>query len=202
MKVWTIVCLGLAVLMFGCQSESMKSTGFLSDYSKLQRETDTSLKYIDQKAAASYTSFIVEPVQVKFYSDTQAKEKLTPIQIRELTTYMQAKIIEAIKGAGLKVVYKPESGVARARVALTSMQKSDMINILPQASLMQAGVGGATMEAELVDSMTGKQVAAVMQSGKGSRIPFSNLGDMTAAKSVIDEWCQNFQKKLEAMHSK
>jgi hypothetical protein len=57
--------------------------------------------------------------------------------------------------------------------------------------------GGATMEAELVDSMTGKQIGAVMESGKGSRIPFSNLGDWTAAKGVMDGWAARFQKRLE-----
>jgi len=41
--------------------------------------------------------------------------------------------------------------------------------MLPQASLMGAGVGGAAMEAELVDSVTGKQIGAVIESRKGSR---------------------------------
>jgi len=124
---------------------------------------------------------------------------LTQEQVRELTSYMQSKLIEAVKASGRKVAFSPAAGVARIRVALTSIEKSDAINMLPQASLLQAGVGGATMEAELVDSMTGKQIAAVMQSGKGSRIPFTNLGDSAAAKSVIDEWAKNFQTKLESM---
>jgi hypothetical protein len=202
MKTLMIVCLSAAVLILGCESAPMKATGFLSDYSKLQRESDTSLKYVNEKAAATYSTFIVEPVQVKFYSDDKAKKQLTQEQVRELTSYTLAKMIEAIKAAGMKVAYTPAAGVARIRVALTSLEKSDAINILPQASLMQAGVGGATMEAEVVDSMTGKQVAAVLQSGKGSRIPFSNLGDTAAAKAVIDEWAKNFQKKLESMHAK
>lgn len=72
--------------------------------------------------------------------------------------------------------------------------------MVPQASLLGAGVGGASMEAEVVDSMTGQQIAAVVQSKEGSRIPFSNLGDWTAAKGVMDSWAARFQKTLETMH--
>jgi hypothetical protein len=202
MKTWMIVCLSLAVLVCGCGSPEVKTAGFLSDYSKLQRESDSSMRYVDQKAAATYSSFIVDPVQTRFYSDSKAKGQLTDEQIRDLTSYMRTKIAEAVAGAGLKVVYQPAAGVARIRVALTNIEKTDAVNMLPQASLLGAGVGGASMEAELVDSMTGKQIAAVLQSRQGSRIPFSNLGDWTAAQSVMDEWAKNFQKKLETMHAK
>jgi hypothetical protein len=49
----------------------------------------------------------------------------------------------------------------------------------------------------VVDSMTGQQVGAVVESAKGGRIPFTNLGDWTAAKSVMDGWAERFQKRLE-----
>jgi len=52
------------------------------------------------------------------------------------------------------------------------------------------------MEAEVIDAMTGKQIGAVVESKQGSRIPFSNLGDWTAAKNVIDSWTDRFQKRL------
>lgn len=197
-----IVCLVLAVMVCGCGSSEVKTSGFLSDYSKLQRESDSSMRYADEKSAASYSGFIVDPVQTRFYSNSKAKGQLTDEQIKELTTYMHTKIAEAVTGAGCKVVSQPAAGVARIRVALTNIEKTDAINMIPQASLLGAGVGGASMEAELIDSMTGQQIAAVLRSSQGSRIPFSNLGDWTAAKGVMDEWAKNFQKKLEAMHGK
>ncbi|MCI0498774.1 MAG: DUF3313 domain-containing protein [Planctomycetales bacterium] len=197
-----IVCLGLAVIACGCGSSEVKTAGFLSDYSKLQRESDSSMRYINDKVAATYSSFIVDPVQTRLYSNSKAKGELTDEQIKDLTSYMRTKIAEAVAAAGCKVVYQPADGVARIRVALTNIEKTDAINMLPQASLLGAGVGGASMEAELVDSVTGQQIAAVLQSRSGSRVPFSNLGDWTAAKGVMDEWAKNFQKKLETMHGK
>ncbi len=197
-----IMCLSVAVIASGCSAPKVKSTGFLSDYSKLEKESGTSMRYVDEQSAASYTAFIVDPVETRLYSDAKAKGKLTDEQIRDLTSYMHAKIVEAVQGAGLKVVYQPAAGVARIRVALTNIEKTDAINLLPQASLLGAGVGGASMEAEIVDSMTGKQIAASLQSGMGSRVPFANMGEWTAAKGVMDQWAKNFQTKLETMQKK
>lgn len=195
---WTALVLIAAVeILTGCDSGGQVKTGFLSDYSKLQRETDTSLRYVENGALARYSGFIVDPVQVRFYPGAKSADKLTTEQITDLTGYMHAKIVEAIQGAGKKVAYQPAAGIARIRIALTDIEKTSPINILPQASLMNAGIGGATMEAELVDSMTGKQIGAVMESGKGSRVPFANLGDWTAAKGVMDGWAARFQKRLE-----
>jgi hypothetical protein len=117
-------------------------------------------------------------------------------QLTDLTNHMHTKIIEAIQGAGKTVVDQPGEGVARVRVALTDIKKSTAVSILPQASLLGAGIGGASMQAEVVDSVTGKQIGAVVQSGIGSRIPFTNLGDLDAAKVVIDGWAKRFQERL------
>jgi hypothetical protein len=185
------------VAMSGCGGGAQAKTGFLSDYSKLQKESDSSLRYVNEKAVAGYSGFMVDPVKAVLSDKAKSEGKLTEQQIMDLTNYLHTKILEAVKGAGKKVVYQPAAGVARVRVALTDMEKSSAVSLLPQASLMGAGIGGASMEAEVVDSMTGQQIGAVVESGKGSRIPFTNMGDWTAAKNVIDGWAARFQKRLE-----
>jgi len=184
------------VLFNGCGGGQAK-TGFLSDYSKLQKESDSSLRYINEKAVAGYSGFMIDPVKVVFSSGAKSKGKLTEQQMTDLTNYLHTKIVEAVQGAGKKIAYQPASGVARIRVALTDIEKTSAVNIVPQASLLGAGIGGASMEAEVVDSITGEQIGAVVDSGKGGRIPFTNLGDWTAAKKVMDGWADRFQKRLE-----
>ena len=194
--IWAVV-IGSCLFLLGC-TEQKKYTGFLSNYSKLQEESSSSLRYVNEEAVARYSGFIVDPVKVEFYSGSKSKGKLTDQQITDLTSYMHTKILEAVQGGGKKVAYQPAAGVARIRVALTDIEKTSAINIVPQASLLGAGIGGASMEAEIVDSISGEQIGAVVESGKGGRIPFTNLGDWTAAKKVMDGWADRFQKRLES----
>ena len=105
--------------------------------------------------------------------------------------------MKAISDSGRKVVYQAGTGVARIRVALTDIQETSALNVLPQASLLGAGIGGAAMEAEVIDSVTGKQIGAVVEARKGSRVPFSNLGDWGTAKGVMDHWANQLKDRLE-----
>ncbi len=196
-KMMLVVSMAAALVLFaGCGGTQAK-TGFLSDYSKLQKESDSSLRYVNEKAVAGYSGFMIDPVKMVYSSDAKSKGKLTDQQVTDLTSYLNTKIREAVQGAGKAIAYQPAPGVARIRVALTDLEKTGAINIIPQASLLGAGIGGASMEAEVVDSVTGKQIGAVVESAKGGRIPFTNLGDWTAAKKVMDDWAARFQKRLE-----
>jgi hypothetical protein len=193
-----ILAVGIMLIQCGCGSEGAARTGFLSDYSRLQTESSTSLRYINTRALAKYSSFIVEPVRVHFHSGSKSKGKLTQQQITDLTSYMQANIISAVMDSGNNVINKPGPGVARIRVALTDIQKTNAVNILPQASLLGVGLGGASMEGEIIDSVTGEQIGAVVESQKGSRIPFSNLGEWSTSKKIMDDWAQRFRQRLES----
>ncbi len=181
------------IVLTGCSQSNLTKTGFISDYSKLQKETDSSLRYVNEVAIKRYSAFIVDPVQARLGT---AKSELNPQQLTDLQNYMHTKIVQAVRVSGKRVVHQPGPGVARVRVALTDLEKTGAINMLPQASLVGAGVGGASMEAEIVDSVSGTQLGAVIESKEGSRMPFSNLGDWTAAKGVMDSWAQRFQKRL------
>ncbi len=185
------------LVLSGCGEPKQVRTGFLSDYSKLEKESDSVLRYINNQKLGTYSAFMVDPVQVQFYSGAKGKGELTRQEIVDLTNYMHAAIVKAIEGAGKKIAYQPGPGTARLRLALTDLEKSDAISMLPQASLMGAGIGGAAAEAELIDSVTGEQIAASLQSKKGSQIPFSTLGDWTAAKQVMDNWAESIGKRLQ-----
>jgi hypothetical protein len=195
-KLLMVIVVGLAVMLGGCSKE-VKHTAFLSDYSKLQKESGSSLRYVNEAAVDKYSTFIIDPVKVVYREDVKAKDKLTEQQETDLTNYMYRKLVEAVQGAGKKIGNEPGPGVARVRVALTDADSTNFINILPQASLLGVGIGGASMEAEVVDSVTGEQIGAVIDSDKGGRIPFTNLGTWTAAKKVMDDWAERFQKRLE-----
>ena len=197
-----VVAVGLMLVQCGCESGGPVRTGFLTDYSRLRAESDTSLRYINEQALGAYSGFIVDEVKVHFFTGASAIEaksegKITEQELKDLTNYFHSAIVKAISDSGCKVVHRAGPGVARIRVALTDIKETGALNVLPQASLLGAGVGGVAMEAEVVDSVTGKQVGAVVESRKGGRVPFSNLGDWGTAKGVMDDWAKRLQKRLE-----
>lgn len=190
----------------GCGSEAAK-TGFLSDYSKLKAESDSSYRYLDKTSASKYTSFMIDPVSVHFKQGAKAiekksKGKLTEQDMKDLSNYFHAAILAAVSESGAKIAYQPGPGVARIRVAITDIEETSAINVLPQASLLGVGVGGAAMETEVIDSVDGTQIAAVVESQKGSRVPFSNLGDWGTAKGIIDGWAKRLRQRIEELHGK
>ena len=196
-SVLMVVAIGLMLIQCGCGGGVTK-TGYLTDYSRLQKESDSTLRYVNTRALARYSNFIVNRVEVHLHSGAKSKGKLTQKEINDLTNYMHARVVKAVEDSGNRVAYQPAAGVARIRIALTDINKSTAASLLPQAKLAGIGLGGASMEAEIIDSKTGEQIGAVVEAQKGSRIPFANLGELDAAKQVMNDWAKRFQKRLES----
>ena len=57
---WLMAALAVPLMLSGCAAEPLEKTGFLSDYSHLQKESKTSLRYVNQKKLGKYDKFIVD----------------------------------------------------------------------------------------------------------------------------------------------
>lgn len=208
-SVLTVVAIGLMLMQCGCGAEEAVTTGFLSDYSRLETKSESSLRYVDETALAQYSNFIVDRVEVHFHEGAHAIEqksegKLTEQDLADLTNYFHSAIVEAIDDAGFRVVYQPGPGVARLRVAVTDMEETNVIlAAIPQARLATgAGVGDASLEAEMLDSQTGRQIGAIVETRAGSRVPFTGLSEWGGAKDAMDQWAKQLRKRLEEAHGK
>jgi hypothetical protein len=190
-----LVC-SLAVLtMFsGCtpsqkvEQESFRplsKTGFLRDYSKLQPISETSYRYINPKyKLRNYAKFIVDPVEIIF--DEQAKAKVKSWDdLEKLRAYMRRAVIDALEPRYTAVATRPGPGVARVRIALTNVEKSAPLKL-----------GGVSMEGELLDSQTGEQIAAVIESQKKG-VPFRGYDQWSGARAIMDDWAKRFYNRLE-----
>ena len=203
-KTNVLIAVAVVVMLVQCGCGPAKATkaGFLSDYSRLRATSDSSLRYINKPALGRYSSFIVDTVDLHFYSgakgiEEKSKGKLTQENIDDLTSYMHTVLVRAVEASGRKVVYQPGPGVARIRAALTDINKSNAASLMPTAKVAGAGLGGASLEAEIIDSKTGEQIGAIVESRLGSRIPFAGLDKWDAAKQAMDEWGKQLQKRLE-----
>lgn len=188
-----------AVFLGSCaRTPQAVPTGFLSDYSRLRHVDDRSMRYIGPQLR-NYSAFMIDPVVVFFHS--QAKRDATdPQTLNRLTTYMRGALANAIKGR-YTLASRPGPGVARVRVALTDLDKTAPVaKIIPIGKVAGAGLGGASMEGELLDSVTGEQIAAVVQSSPGKVVSLGGAAKWGDAEAAMDEWARRFRQRLDEAH--
>lgn len=183
---WGLV--GACLAACGCGGlEKPPTVGFLSDYSHLRPEIESRSRYwpLDNRLA-QYSQFIVDPVPVYLDDDTLAKLD-RDTNLAELSQYMHDAMVKALEPYYPVAGVTPGPGTGRIRMALTHLKKGGPV-----------APGAVGIEAELVDSRTGKQVVALreIQKGKGSSLP-----EWDDAKDIMDDWARRFSAALQEQHA-
>ena len=195
-----LIALGITivVMQYGCGPKKPQTVGFLSDYSRLQVESDTTLRYFDRDTLRAYSQFLVDPVVIHFHD----KAKAPDVNMKELKDYMYWEIWNELNGIYI-IAKEPGPGVVRIRVALTDLKKSNpLLNFIPPTNLTGLGLGGASMEAELVDSVTGRQIAAVVQSQQGQKLSLDGLSEWGDTKAIMDQWADSFIERIHEVYGR
>lgn len=92
----------------------------------------------------------------------------------------------------------PGLGVGSVRLALPDVTASTWWKkVHPVIRAVGAGTRGAAMEAEVIDSATEEQIAAVIQAGSGSQFQLTNFSTLADAESAIDGWTRLAAEQLE-----
>ena len=199
----TLLLLVAAIAFGGCGNDTVGQAGFLSDYSRLQPDAQLDGAMVYQNSSptlADYDRVIVDPVAISFAPSSDANT-IDPQKVAEVTTYGRSYLVERM-GEKYTVVEAPGPGVMRLRVAITDIKQGNtLLNVIPQTKLTGAGLGGASLEAEMVDARSGEQIAAIMDSRKGSQFALEGADPMDNAKQVIRIWVDDFMKRVERAKS-
>ena len=176
MKVSTFVFVLLLIgTLAACQSTTPTArSGFLGDYSKLKSDPnfDNALRWANPaKPVKQYRKFMLDPVIVHFAPNAEGTA-IDPGELKKLTDYFHDQAAKALSKQ-FQVVSQPGPGVLRIRVAITGIEKTiPILNIHPGTRLTGAGLGGASMEGEAIDSVSGERIVAIMDSRRGNRASF------------------------------
>jgi len=205
MHVIKVICFGTIVsaMAAGCATvQDPGRTGFLSDYSKLEEIAENHLVY-DSGNLGDYSKFIIDPVAL-VYRQAKEKQVFTDQELEDLQTHFATKVREALtEDDGYQVVEANAPGTARLRIGITDVDDTiGVLNLSIYTKITGAGLGGAAMEGEMVDSVTGVQIAAVIRWGSGSRIGragFTHTGD---AKIVINRWAKDLRERIDEAHGR
>ncbi len=206
----------VALVLGGCAAGGMKDvkkTGFINDYTKLKPGGDgnAALVYVDPTVDFSqYDKIMFERVTVMLSPDADYKV-IDPALLKELTDYYQNALVNAVKG-DYQIVDKPGPGVLRVRVAITGIKPAKPVSnalstILPVGMVIAGavkagsgdnmGTGEAASEMEVLDSVTGRQLAAAVDRRQGGKSVMSGKWDDT--KEAFDYWAKRFRARLDEL---
>lgn len=202
-SVANLLFIGALLGLAGCAGIAKPDrTGFISDYSKLERVSDHHLAYSAGKFNR-YDSFIVEPVEL-LIDDDDEEMPFTAEELTELQAYFTEHLVSALSDDdGYAVVAQPGPGVARIRFAITDVKRTiGVLNISLVTKITGAGIGGAAAEGEVLDAVTGEQLAAMVRWGGGSRVLMAGLTKAGDAKIAIKRWCRDLRETLDEAHGR
>ena len=191
------------IIFFVCGCKTTQYSGFLENYSGFEKSEKVSGAevYVNpNKNLADYNSYLVKPVVVHFAPDSKGVS-VNPDTLDELTNYFHDKLVDQIS-AKYTVVNSPNVDTLVIKTAITDLKAAiPALNIHPGTKLSGAGLGGASVEAEAVDSATGERVFAFVHTGKGNRISMNaGLSTWGHAKQVMDFWAEKAVERLDEVH--
>ncbi|HVO96943.1 MAG TPA: DUF3313 domain-containing protein [Bryobacteraceae bacterium] len=188
-----------------------ENAGFLSSYTNLKPNPnfENTLSFVKQdetKNIHKYFAVIIEPVQM--YLSTNADLTKMPDRGRTaLAAYFQHAITQAVADA-FPVVQEPGPLVLRLRTALVGVDLGAEIPTDqrggPEAIERAIDIGKVGVEMELVDSVTGEQIAAAIDHqnlGSGATVgsqTFSRDEKFAAAKEAFDGWAHRLRDFLDS----
>jgi hypothetical protein len=192
----------LTLLFAGCATVGPPPpSGFLGDYAELRVDPgDDSLLWWEHEGFdwSRYSGVILEPVT--FYYHAQASDReIRPDELKQLADAFR-EIVIAELGDAYHVTEEPGADVLRVRCAIT-----DVIPVRPAlnavtsiATFVAIDVGGAAIEVEFVDSLTGERVAAGVDRKVGKRINgITGLTRFGQADEAFHAWARDFRRALD-----
>ena len=201
-KLVFLVCLAILVGLYACGGQSKSRNGFLSDYSKLEknsRHAGSRIYANPETPLKNYSRFIVNPVQIRL-SSIGAQRHSDPDKLQEISQYAHQQFVTALQSDGYEVVTSPGPGTLILRSALTEVAPSELKS---QSYLMNISLGGASIEADFIDALSGAVVVAVMESQRGTHTKVAkNLNEYSNAKNVIDRWAARLVQRLNEEHGR
>jgi hypothetical protein len=186
-----------------------EESGFLRDYSQLTEREGAAVKlsYVNSRAAWSgYDAVWIESVSMWANSKTS---KVKPEDRQMLIDFFYQALHDELS-KNFRIVDGPRPGVLQFRAALTEAKGANVplkaiTTIVPQLRLIStavgvgadivATVGEATIEAEVLDSMTKERLAAGVDQRAGKKA-FTQLKTWSDVKAACEHWAKALRERL------
>jgi Protein of unknown function (DUF3313) len=199
---WLVTVYCSTMVIAGCASNAPPPmSGFLGSYDAFAADPrDPSLLWWERENFdwTRYKGVILEPITV-FYHPESVGSEIRPEELLKLTEVFREAVVEAF-GDDYSVTDLPGGDVLRVRCAITDViPVRPALNALTSTFAMVAvDVGGAAIEVEFLDSVTGERLAAGVDQKLGSPVGgVSGLTRLGAARAAFRDWALELRAALE-----
>lgn len=193
------VCIFFILAISGCTSCESVPSGFLSDYSSIWggRDEKKQFFYRPPSRYVEYSKVMIDPVTVCFHPDAHGV-KIDEEKLKDLSDFFYNEI-KSVFQDGYLIVDEHGKDVLCIRAAITDVVPNKPIfNIHWSTVLAGFGLGGASMEAEFIDSMSGKRVFAVIESQKGKRRKYlKGLKKWGHTEDILSQWALMLREEFD-----
>jgi Protein of unknown function (DUF3313) len=208
-----------ALLFCGCattqHASTVKTSGFLRDYSQLTKGTDEQavLRYVNPSAQwGRYTKVMLKPV-VLYAGKGSDLANASQEDRTALANYFTAALYEELK-KDYKMITIPGPDVITIRAAITDADQSEVVldtitTIMPIGLALStlkrtvgesdSFVGEAQAELEILDSNSNTRLAAAVDRRIGTKALRSKFGGWNHAKEACDHWAEQLREQLVKM---
>lgn len=188
-----ILTLFICVTLAGCATKTqVTNTGFLNDYTDFtEREEykDILIHETPGESLALYSKYLIERPIIKIDVTKEENIGIKDEKLEDLINYFEEKLKEYI-GEEQTITSNPGPGVVRIRTAITDISASSpLLNIHWVTKLSKSGVGGASLEAEFVDSITDKQIVGIIDARQGRGLQYhKGFSKWGYTKDTLLQW--------------
>lgn len=196
---WLAMLAMVLLLMQGCAS-APRRTGFIPGDIELQPvPRDQSMLWWEHPEFSwhAYSKVILEPVQIRIES-AQAERKVNLGELQALAEDLRAKV--AAKLAPEYPVVEASGGdVLRIRAAITDVDPANpVLNVVTALALfVPMDMGGVSIEAEFIDSVSGRRMAAMADQKRGTPLQLAgSLKRFGHVRTAFDQWAEALKTAL------
>lgn len=204
--------LTLSILFIGCAAKTTKESeysGFLKSYKHLKEMeaadgVDVLAWRSDAFQKGKYHSILLD--KVALYPDIPSDDNISKISVKAMLDHLDAGLKKEIS-ENFKLATRPGPGVARLRIAITSVDKtiqdfkwysytpiSIVLTSATEVSGMREKAVFLLVEAEIIDSVSDEPMIASVRKDFGTPVEKEDQIKLKNIKKTLDRWTENVGK--------
>lgn len=210
-----IICFAFMVAA-GCASKQVRHSGFLENYPEFKPGPKGGADFVYMKEGVDFSVYnkIMMNHVVLYFEDNAEYKGIHPVELAEMSNAFHKAITDNLQGA-YPLVAEPGPDVMRLRFAITDVVANKpgmgaISTVMPIGLALSTvkkgvtgthtGVGQASIEVEILDSMTNERIGAAIDTRHGGKIEgFTKWG---AVKGSFEFWAKRLRTWLDEIHGR